>query len=77
MCMAMSLQQLLEVFGAGDEIALAVQLEQHADLAAGVDVGADRALVGGARRLLRAEAMPRLRSTTKAFSMSPLAPAAP
>ncbi len=30
----------------------AVELEQDADLAAGVDVGADRALVGGARGLL-------------------------
>ena len=45
-------EQLLEVFGAGDEVGLAVELEEYADLAAGVDVGADCALVGGARGLL-------------------------
>ncbi len=46
------LQQLLEVVGAGHEVALAVHLEQHADLAAGVDVGSDCAFVGGAGGLL-------------------------
>jgi hypothetical protein len=46
------LEQLLEVVGAGHEVGLAVELDQHADLAAGVDVGADRALVGGAAGLL-------------------------
>jgi hypothetical protein len=46
------LEQRLEVVGAGDEVGLAVDFEQHADLAAGVDVGADRALVGGAGGLL-------------------------
>ena len=38
--------------GAGDEVGLAVELEQDADLSAGVDVGAHRALVGGAGGLL-------------------------
>ena len=45
-------EQLLEVRGAGDEVGLAVELEQDADLAAGVDVGSDCALVGGAGGLL-------------------------
>ena len=43
-------EQLLEVVGAGDEVGLAVELEEHADLAAGVDVGSDGAFVGGAAR---------------------------
>ena len=46
------LEQLLEVVGAGDEVGLAVELEEDADLAAGVDVGSDCALVGGAGGLL-------------------------
>ena len=45
-------EQLLEVRGAGDEVGLAVELDEDADLSAGVDVGSDRALVGGARGLL-------------------------
>src|SRR4051812_39557993 len=45
-------QQFLEVFGAGDEIALAVQLKQHADFASGMDVAGDRSLIGAARGLL-------------------------
>ena len=44
--------QFLEVVGAGDEVALAVDLDQHADLAAGVDVAGDRAFAGGAGGLL-------------------------
>ena len=46
------LQQFLEVLGAGHKVALAVHFDQHADLAAGMDVGAHRALVGGAGGLL-------------------------
>jgi hypothetical protein len=42
------LEQLLEVLGARDEVRLAVELDEHADLAAGVDVVADCAFVGGA-----------------------------
>ena len=44
--------QALEVVGASDEVALAVDLDQHADLASGVDVAGHRAFAGGARRLL-------------------------
>src|ERR1035437_5266426 len=46
------LEQLLEVLGAGHEVALAIQFEQYADLAAGVNIGAHRALVGRAGGLL-------------------------
>ena len=44
--------QALEVVGAGDEVALAVDFDQHADLASGVDVAGHRAFTGGARGLL-------------------------
>ena len=44
--------QFLEIVGAGDEIALAVDFHHDAELAAVVDVGADQTLLGGARRLL-------------------------
>ncbi len=44
--------EFLEVLGAGHEIAFAVDFDQHADLAAGVDVVADRAFAGHAGRLL-------------------------
>ena len=44
--------QRLELVGAGHEVGLAVDLDQHADLAAGVDVGADHALGGDAAGLL-------------------------
>src|SRR4051794_14239165 len=37
-----------EVVGAGHEVGLAVDLDEHADLAVAVDVGLDRALRGGA-----------------------------
>ena len=47
-CMARLAHELLEVVGAGDEVGLAVDLDQHADLAAGVDVRADDAF--GRRR---------------------------
>jgi hypothetical protein len=50
--MAMSRKQLLKVVGAGDKVGLTVELDQHADLAAGVQVGAYRALVGGSAGLL-------------------------
>ena len=48
----MSLSRVLKVFGEGNEVALAVDFEQHADLAAGVDVGSHGAFVGGAGSLL-------------------------
>ena len=66
--------QFLEVVGAGDEIALAVDFDQHADLASGVNVAGDGAFAGDARvAFLAATETPRLRSTTTACSMSPLA----
>ena len=40
------------IFGARDEVGLAVDFHHHAELAAGVNVAADQALLGGARRLL-------------------------
>jgi len=42
----------LEVVVLGDEVGLAVHFHQHADLAAGVDVGADHAFGGRAACLL-------------------------
>ena len=44
--------QFLEIVGARHEIRFAVDFHQHAELAAGVDVAADQALLGGARGLL-------------------------
>ncbi len=44
--------QFLEIIGARDEIALAIDFHHHAELAAVVDVGADQTLLGGARSLL-------------------------
>ena len=51
-----------EAFVAGDEVGLAIDLDQHADLVADVDVGADHAflgftagLLGGGRGALLAE----------------------
>jgi hypothetical protein len=44
--------QLLELLGAGYEVGLAVDLDEHADLAVGVDVGADGPLGGDAAGLL-------------------------
>ena len=56
------LAELLEVLGAGHEVRLAVQLDQHGDLAVVVDVVADDALLGlppgtllGLRRALGAQ----------------------
>src|SRR6185436_215755 len=45
--------ELLELVGARDEVGLAVDLDQHADAAARVDVARDEALAGVAARLLR------------------------
>src|SRR3954451_19346412 len=39
-------REVLEVVVAGDEVRVAVDLDEHADLAVGVDVGGDRALGG-------------------------------
>src|SRR5215469_13094576 len=44
--------QFFEVFGASDEIALAVDLNQHADLASGMNVAGDRPLAGHTGSLL-------------------------
>src|SRR5689334_11368651 len=46
------LEQLLKILGAGDKVGFAIQFDEHADLAAGVNVGADRALIGRASSLL-------------------------
>src|SRR6202000_934659 len=46
------LHQVLEILGAGDEIALAVDFQKDANLAACVDVGADGTLVGAAGSFL-------------------------
>src|SRR5262249_24342318 len=47
------LRQALEVLGPRHEVRLAVDLDEHADLAAHVDVAADEAFVGRPSRLLR------------------------
>src|SRR5512144_542753 len=47
------LHQVLEVVGARDEVGLAVHLDEHADLAAGMDVRRDDAVGGGAAGALR------------------------
>ena len=44
--------ELLELVGASDEVGLAVDLDEHADAAARVDVARDEALAGVAARLL-------------------------
>ena len=44
--------ELLELVGAGHEVGLAVDLDEHADAAAGVDVARDEALAGVAAGLL-------------------------
>src|SRR5438067_7227467 len=46
------LDQRLELLVAGREVGLAVHLDEHADLSAQMDVGADRAFGGAAPRLL-------------------------
>src|SRR6185437_13429848 len=45
-------EQLLEVIGAGDEVGLAVELDEDADLTASMNVGAHSSLIGGAGGLL-------------------------
>ena len=52
--------QLLELIRLGDEVGLAVDLDQDADLATGVDVGADYALGRDAARLLGRRRQPLL-----------------
>ena len=47
------MHQLFEVIGARHEIAFAVDLDQHANLAAGVNVVAHRTFAGHTRRFLR------------------------
>ncbi len=47
------LHQFLKVIGARHEIGFAIDFDQHADLRAGMNVVADHALLGRARRLLR------------------------
>src|SRR5690349_14427220 len=46
------MHELFEVLGAGDEIALAIDLHNYADLASGVDVAGHGAFTGDARSLL-------------------------
>jgi hypothetical protein len=68
------LEQLLEVLGARHKVALAIQFEQHADLAAGMNICATprpRWWCGPA--FFCAEAMPRLRRALQsASSMCPI-----
>ena len=47
--------EFLEVVGSGHKVAFAVDLDQHADLAAGVNVVGHRAFAGHARRFLRSD----------------------
>src|SRR6185369_13414429 len=44
--------QRLEIVGASHEVGLAVDLDHHADLAPGVDVGTDQPVLGRAAGLL-------------------------
>ena len=46
-------REVQELLGAGDEVRLAVQLDEHADAPAGVDIGLDHALAGRAVGALR------------------------
>src|ERR1700690_222864 len=46
------MHQFLEIVGAGDKVALAVNFDQNADLASGMDVARDCALLGHAAGLL-------------------------
>jgi hypothetical protein len=54
------LDEFRERRAAGDEIRLAVQLDQRADLAPGMDVRTDRSLVGDALGLLCSARLPEL-----------------
>src|SRR3954451_1113944 len=51
-------RELLELVGAGHEVGLAVDLDQHSDLAAGVDVAGHHALRGGAAAALGGRCLP-------------------
>ena len=53
MCIAMSRDEFGELRIARDEIGLAVDFDEHADLAAGVNVAGDDAFVGDALGLFR------------------------
>ena len=46
------LEQLLKILRPGDKVALAVDFDQHADFAPGMNISADGAFGGVARRLL-------------------------
>ena len=61
----------LEVLVARDEVGVAVDLDEHADLAAGVDVGRDGALGGLAVADLHGLVARRTRRSSTAASMSP------
>ena len=52
--------QALEIFGARDEIGFAIDFDHHADFSAGVNVVADQAFGGLARRLLLRGGLPLL-----------------
>ena len=64
-------RQLLEVLGAGHEIALTVDLDKHADLAAGMDVAGHRPSLVTRAAFLAATVTPFLRRMIIACSMSP------
>ena len=65
--------QLLERVGAGDEVGLAVDLDEDADLAAAVNVGADRPLGGDAPGLLGGRGEPLLAQVVDGALHLPLA----
>ncbi len=69
--MASVAHELLELVGASHEVRLAVDLDEHADAAAGVDVARHEALAGVAAGLAAAAARPFSRSSAVAFSTSP------
>ena len=76
MCSATSRANADEVVVAGDEVGLAVDLDQHADLAVGVDVGLRRCpRWPRARRAWRPPRCPSRAASRSAFSMSPSASA--
>ena len=66
--------QLLEIVGAGHEVGLAVDLDQHAELRAGVNVAADHALPVARAAFFAADVMPRLRRMISASAGCPWLP---
>ena len=64
-------RELLEVIGPGDEVGLAVELEQHAEPRAMMDVAGDDALAGDAAGLLGGGAEALGTQPRAAFSTSP------